>query len=86
MGLLALAVVVGVWAGPVGHALGGSSEPVPVSDRSYVVRAGDTLWSIAGRIAPGSDPRPVVDAIARANGVDAGAIVPGQVLRVPSVG
>jgi hypothetical protein len=25
------------------------------------VRPGDTLWSIAERMAPGADPRPMVD-------------------------
>lgn len=27
----------------------------------YVVRPGDTLWSIATRVEPGADPRPLVD-------------------------
>jgi len=52
---------------------------------TYVVQAGDTLWSIARRQAPGEDPRAVVDAIARANGIDAGALVPGQELSLPDV-
>lgn len=77
------AVVAGFWAGPLAHALGGSREPVPVSSRSYVVQLGDTLWSIADRLAPGEDPRPIVDAIVVANDVDPGAIVPGQSLVVP---
>jgi nucleoid-associated protein YgaU len=50
---------------------------------TYVVQAGDTLWSIAVRQAPGRDPRIVVDAIARANRVDAGGLVPGQQLLLP---
>jgi hypothetical protein len=50
---------------------------------TYVVQAGDTLWSIAVRQAPGRDPRIVVDAIARANRVDAGGLVPGQQLVLP---
>jgi Tfp pilus assembly protein FimV len=36
--------------------------------QTYVVRPGDTLWSIAAAIAPDSDPRPVVDALRDANG------------------
>ncbi|MGZ8571546.1 MAG: LysM peptidoglycan-binding domain-containing protein [Actinomycetota bacterium] len=80
------AVVGGFWVGPVAQALGGSAEPVPVAARSYVVRSGDTLWSIAGRVAPGRDPRPVVDAIAAANQVGPGAIVPGQTLLIPLAG
>jgi LysM repeat protein len=48
-----------------------------------VVREGDTLWTIARRLAPGSDPRPIVDVLSAANGLDAGLIVPGQTLVVP---
>ena len=80
------AVVAGFWAGPVASALGGSAPPVPISARSYVVRPGDTLWAIAGRLAPARDPRPVVDAIVRANDVAAGDLVPGQTLVVPLAG
>ena len=80
------AVVAGLWAGPAAQALGGSTAPVPVAGGSYVVRSGDTLWSIADRVAPGQDPRPVVDAIAAANQVAPGAIVPGQTLLVPLAG
>jgi Tfp pilus assembly protein FimV len=43
----------------------GLSQPV---GQTYVVRPGDTLWSIAAAIAPDSDPRPVVDALRDANG------------------
>jgi hypothetical protein len=41
------------------------SSPV---GQTYVVRPGDTLWSIATAIAPDSDPRRVVDALRDANG------------------
>jgi hypothetical protein len=34
----------------------------------HVVRPGDTLWSIAADVAPGRDPRPVVDELARRAG------------------
>jgi nucleoid-associated protein YgaU len=51
---------------------------------TYVVRPGDTLWSIAVRVSPGSDPRGVVDQIARANHVDATGLVPGQELLLPA--
>lgn len=47
------------------------SEPVPVDvaeGTTYVVRRGDTLWGIARRLAPDSDPRLVVDALRAANG------------------
>jgi Tfp pilus assembly protein FimV len=79
--------LVGVLSGPVAQAVGvagaGSKAKAP---RTYVVRPGDTVWSIATRFEPSTDPRVVVDAITSANGVDPGALVPGQQLSIPSVG
>ena len=40
----------------------------PTVGQTYVVKPGDTLWSIAAAIAPDSDPRPVVDALREQNG------------------
>jgi len=79
-----LAAGVVVVAGQAGGALGGSPLAAPgrrptVSVRTIVVRPGDTLWGIAGRIAPGQDPRPVVDALAAAHGD--GPLIPGETLR-----
>ena len=62
---------------------GGSSRRADAADR-YVVQAGDTLWGIAVSRAPGSDPRLVIQAIVDANQVDAGTLVPGQVLVIPA--
>jgi hypothetical protein len=42
------------------------------------------LWSIAERIAPGADPRPIVDRLAVANQVEPGNLRPGQLLVVPA--
>jgi len=81
---MCLALVAAVWAGPLGRIVAGSEGAGLASRSSYVVRQGDTLWSIARGVAPDEDPRPLVDEIAAANGVDAGAIVPGQTLLVPS--
>lgn len=77
---LSLALVAAAWAGPAVRALGSPGPPVRVSRTSYVVRDGDTLWSIARRLSPSGDPRPIVDALATANGIDAGVLVPGQTL------
>src|SRR5699024_6054827 len=39
-----------------------TSEPAPESVFEYVVAGpGDTLWSIAGQVAPDADPRVVID-------------------------
>ena len=70
--VLALGIVVAV--GKAGVALGGAPlvtpERPPASSTltSFVVRPGDSLWTIAQRIAPGADPRPIVDALTRDRG------------------
>ena len=87
--LVALCVAIGlagVLSGSVANAVGVGGRPEARVSRTYVVRPGDTLWSIAARFEPSTDPRVVVDAITSANGVDPGALVPGQQLSVPSVG
>jgi Tfp pilus assembly protein FimV len=48
----------------------------------YVVQPGDTLWSIARQVAPGRDPRPVVDGLIKANDVR-GGLQAGQELSIP---
>jgi LysM repeat protein len=87
--LTALCAAIGlaaVLSGPVANAVGVGGTQAPDASRTYVVRPGDTLWSIARRLAPSNDPRVVVDVLASANGVDPGALVPGQQLSLPSVG
>jgi hypothetical protein len=57
-----------LWSAAVGSS---PAEPIgatPITGDVYVVQPGDTLWSVAERIAPGEDPRPVVDALEAANG------------------
>lgn len=55
-------------------------EPTTVD---YRVRAGDTLWNIAGEVAPGDDIRGVVSEIRDLNDLDSSLIYPGQILVVP---
>ncbi|MGY1841030.1 MULTISPECIES: LysM peptidoglycan-binding domain-containing protein [unclassified Modestobacter] len=50
---------------------------------TVVVQPGDTLWSIAGNVAPDEDRRAVVDAILDHNGLDDVVLQPGQVLELP---
>ena len=60
-----------------------SSPAAALSSTSTVtVQAGDTLWSIAGRVAPSRDPRAVVDDLMARNHLSSDAVVPGQQLRV----
>ena len=80
--VLAIALVVAVFllVAP-GLARGdGPDRAEPVV--AYVVEDGDTLWSIAQRVAPGQDPRPVVDGLIEVNDVRDGLQV-GQELAIP---
>jgi LysM repeat protein len=84
--VLAALGLAAVLTGSVANAVGVAGSAEAEAARTYVVRPGDTLWSIATRFAPAADPRVVVDAIASANGVEPGALVPGQQLSIPSAG
>jgi predicted Zn-dependent protease len=58
-------------AAHAGTALGGSTTSTPGRRPhvvNVVVRPGDTLWTIAQRVAPDSDPRKVVDDLAAERG------------------
>jgi Tfp pilus assembly protein FimV len=61
----------------------GPDRPAPRV--TYVVEPGDTLWSIARRVAPGQDPRPVVDGLIEANDLH-GGLQAGQELSIPVPG
>jgi nucleoid-associated protein YgaU len=64
-----------------------ASAPAPAASRSapgsVTVRSGDTLWSIASRVAPQRDPRAEVASLQQANHLSGVDLVPGQLLRVP---
>jgi nucleoid-associated protein YgaU len=81
---VSLGLIGAAWAGPVASALNRSPEVRNVSRSSYVVRSGDSVWDIAQRISPGTDPRPLVDAIVETNDLDPSALTPGQTLVIPT--
>jgi nucleoid-associated protein YgaU len=53
---------------------------VPVSATTHVVQPGDTLWSLARRLQPEGDVRPLVARLRAEHGP--GPLVPGQRLRL----
>lgn len=84
--LAALAVVVVVLSSVlllalrVGHADAELDGPPPAAP-VYVVRPGDTLWTIAAELAPDGDRRALVERLAdSAGGSD---LVPGQRIELP---
>jgi hypothetical protein len=52
-----------------------------VAHNPYVVQPGDTLWSIAVRLDPTGDPRPVVAELA--DQIGGTTVVPGEQLILP---
>lgn len=85
-GVVVLAVAVAafgaglVWLARISAPQPGATPPAP---HAVTVRPGDTLWSIATRIAPDRDPRAEVAAFERRNDLSSVDLMPGQVLRVP---
>ncbi len=66
---------------PIG--IGGGSGAVRVDDEWTVVRPGDTLWDIARRADPKSDPREMLVKLRDANGDRIANPVAGQRVRLP---
>jgi hypothetical protein len=64
--------------------LGQRPDPA-IPQRMAVVRvgAGETIWDVAARVAPQSDPRAVVDRIRKLNGLADTEVAPDQQLQVP---
>lgn len=81
VGLLLLAVA----RASAPHGANGTGS-MPANATSQVatvqVQPGDTLWSIAQRVAPQRDPRQVVDRLRRLNQLRSVSLTPGQTLKV----
>jgi LysM repeat protein len=79
------AVVLALGAGLIWLARLSAPQPAaaPPAPHAVTVAPGDTLWSIATRVAPGTDPRAEVAALQQRNRLTSVDLVPGQVLRVP---
>jgi nucleoid-associated protein YgaU len=58
--------------------------PADTKTVTYIVREGDTLWSIASRCDTKDDTRAVVDFIERINGLHGAVLVVGQAIRIPA--
>jgi len=82
--LIGLVVLCGALVfGPRAFASDDPAAPVGGPARTYVVAEGETLWGIAGIVAPGESPDVIVAEIARLNHLSGSTIVTGQQLLVP---
>jgi LysM repeat protein len=83
-GVLVLAALVATLAGGL-VVLAVLSAPgartAATAPATVTVRAGDTLWSVAGRVAPERDPRAEVAELQRVNHLAGVHLEPGQTLR-----
>ena len=87
-GAATLAVLGGLWFGAGSLSSLHQSRPVALagavqtaSSQLYLVRPGDTLWAIAARVEPGSDPRILVSRLEQQ--LHGAMLVPGDRLLLP---
>ena len=65
-------------------ALRSDAAPSVVNEASVVIAPGETVWDIAYDYAPeGQHPQAYVAEVLRYNDLDAAAVLPGTVLRLP---
>jgi hypothetical protein len=67
-----------------GAALGGSTPAAPERHPAHstavttIVQPGDSLWTVAERLVPDSDPRPIVDSLSEAR--HGAELTPGETI------
>jgi Tfp pilus assembly protein FimV len=83
--MMAVLVAVGLVLGHGSSQAAGRGNAAATS-QTLTVRPGETLWSVAARIAPHSDPRLVVADIESRNHLGGVEVRAGQQLRVPRIG
>jgi len=74
----ALASILLVW---VAWLSAPAATHAPAAPATVTVRSGDTLWSIAGRVAPNRDPRDEIARLQQLNHLQGVDLAAGQVLR-----
>jgi hypothetical protein len=83
--LIALGVVAGVNATSAIATSEGAGSSASIVEFDYLtINAGESLWQVAERIAPASDPRDVIADIVSLNQLTSSAVEPGQRLAIPS--
>lgn len=80
---LPFAVIVGFFALSGGGAIASNGGPL-ITFEYVQVASGQSLWQLAGAIAPDADPREVVSDIVHLNRLASADVHPGQQLAVPT--
>ncbi len=83
--VLALGAVAGVNAtSAIATSAGAGSSASTVEFDYITINAGESLWQVAERIAPTSDPRDVIAEIVSLNRLASSSVEPGQRVAIPS--
>lgn len=78
--LVIVALLFALNGGQASASLEGSATPF-----QYVtVASGESLWQLAGELAPAADPRDVIDQIVRLNQLASSDVFAGQELAIPT--
>ncbi len=82
--VLALPLVLGTAAAVLNGGGAVATDTASTAEFSYVeVEAGQSLWGLAEEIAPQADPREVISAIVRLNGLPSADVQSGERLAIP---
>lgn len=79
----AVCIAVVAFGAVIGGLASGMWTEVPQQTAVVAVAPGESLWDMAAKYAPESDPRAVVDRIEELNGVTAAEVTAGYALTVP---
>lgn len=83
---LFLVATVAFTLGRVGTSQAATDGPAVQPYSQTTIHSGETLWSVAMRVAPGHDPRLVVEQLVGLNHLGGGAVQVGQQLLLPRIG
>lgn len=79
LGALTVALAMAFWWGT-----GSAATERPEPTETIVVGSGDTLWGIAGEVAPEGEVADMVAHIQELNGLESGSLQAGQRLQIPA--
>jgi LysM repeat protein len=82
--LTSMAAITALVLGPLATPAAATSTTTRPALATIVVHPGETLWSIANRVAPNADPRETITALREVNNLPSADVYPGEQLVVPA--